>query len=141
MLFRSLARPAEVQGCPAAREVVSGAGVDPGRALVQAAALALAPVVAQGFPADREVVPVVRVSALPAALREDRPEEVVQRAAAAIPQLVQALVRAMVDRAAARVVDPVAGQVAGLAAGRAVVALEMVQATAVPGSAVMANAV
>ena len=134
---------AVVQAFLVDREVVSGEpGMAPAAdlALVQvvapagpAVALVAGWAVAQDFPGDREVIPVVRVSALPAAPREvrqeDRAEEVVQRApAVALPE-VQAVAQATVEVGAA------------LVAGRAVVVQGVAQATAVPGPAIMANAV
>jgi len=134
---------AVVQAFLVDREVVSGEpGMAPAAdlALVQvvapagpAVALVAGWAVAQDFPGDREVIPVVRVSALTAAPREvrqeDRAEEVVQRApAVALPE-VQAVAQATVEVGAA------------LVAGRAVVVQGVAQATAVPGPAIMANAV
>ena len=133
------AGPALVRAFPVDQEVVpAGPALDP--AGFQAVALGLRPAAAQAFPGHREVV---RVPALPAALREVRPADraqgVVQRPAGLALQIMQAVARAMVGpgvapvagQAAARVVAPVAGVVVQGAA----------QPMAVPGLALLGNVV
>ena len=132
-----------------AQVVVPGARSAAGPAVALAAgsaadpAVALGPVVAQDCPVDREVVPVVRVSALPVAPpevpQEDRPEEVVQRAVAVALQEVQAVAQAAVEAGAARVPGQGAALVVARVADQGVGLQRVAQATAVPGPAIMAN--
>lgn len=142
--------PAVVQAFPVDQEAAAVSLVpvlDPaaGQAVIQVA-LALAPAVVQARPAAPRAAPVVSVAALravPEEVRpEDRPERLVQRVAAVAPQVMQAAARAMVEAGAApaavqRAADPVVDR----GAGQAVVAQAMAQATAVPGTAVVVNAV
>ena len=131
------AGPALVLAFPVDQEVVpAGPALDP--AGFQAVALGLGPVAAQAFPGHREVV---RVPALPAALREVRPADraqgVVQRAVGLALQVMQAVARAMVGAGAA----PVAGRAAAPVAGQTAVVQGAAQPMAVPGLALLGNVV
>ncbi|HEX7233195.1 MAG TPA: hypothetical protein VF452_22625 [Candidatus Binatia bacterium] len=109
-------------------------------AVGQVVARALVPVEALDFQGDREVVPVVRASALREARQGDRAKEVVQRGMAVALQEVQAVAQPGVEAGAA----PVAGQGAArvaLVVARVGVVLGVAQATVVSGPAIMANGV
>jgi hypothetical protein len=135
------AGPAAVRAFPVDPEVLpAGPALDP--AGVQAVTLGLGPVAAQAFPGHREVV---RVPALPAALREvrpaDRAEGVVQRPAGLALQVMQAVARAMVGAGAAPVAGQAAARVVAPVAGRTAVVQGPAQPMAVPGLALLGNVV
>ena len=133
--------PVVARAFPVDQEVVpAGPALD--RAGVQAVTLGLGPVAAQAFPGHRQMV---RVPALPAALREVRPADraqgVVQRAAGLALQVTQAVARAMVGAGTAPVAGQAAARVVAPVAGQEVVVQGAAQPMALPGLALLGNVV